>query len=262
MKGVYVVIVIIAVILVILKYPQELRRFFIVLFKYLKGTIGKDWRPDIGQSVSGTGTVEDAADKNLEWDAINAQRDGNIKSLIDSQKQVLLELDVLKKKMDDLNNLLSSGNQKNDSIELKIGQMADKLQNLLSVAERQRLMESDNGKFEKADRQSSGKTLYAVGADSSSPLGFLAINLSDEFSNQFFEIERFSSDGAVFRFVDNYDMQKLLISSMYQLIGNGICEIEGECASVPSSIQVISDGKLRLKDGVWAITKKITLNLI
>lgn len=262
MKGVYVALAIITVILGILKYPQELRRFFILLLKYVKGTVGRVRHPDTGQSASATGTVEEVADKNVECDAINAQRDSNIEWLINSQKQVLLKLDDLERKIDDLNNLLSVRNQENNSVEQKIDQMADKLQNLLSVSEHLRLMESDKGKSEKANRQSCSNTLYADGADSSSPLGFLAINLSDVFSNQFFEIECFSSDRAVFRFVDNYDMQKLLISSMYQLIGNGICEIEGECVSVPSSIQVISDGKLRLKDGVWEITKKITLNLI
>lgn len=258
MKGVYIALIIIAIVLVILKYPQELRWLFIVLFKYIKRIVARVRHSDIEQPVSRTSVVEEVTSKESEQSAMNAQRDDNIEWLVNNQKKMQLQLNGLQKNIEEL----IRKSQMDYSIDKKIDQMTEKLQNLLLVSERQRQVESDKKQLEPVGRQSSNNTFYADSVDSSSPLGFLEINLSDVFSNQFFVIEQFSPDRAVFRFVDDPNMQKLLISSMYQLIGNGICEIEGECVSVPTSIQIISDGMLQLKNGVWVITKKVTLNLI
>lgn len=109
--------------------------------------------------------------------------------------------------------------------------------------------------------ESNQRLFYATDADSISPLGFSVSRLSSKYSGQYFEIERISANDALYRIVNDRNIHKLIIPTMYQMVDNGICEIGNKLNTAPTYIETSVDGHLKLKNEILEITNKVIIKI-
>ncbi len=103
---------------------------------------------------------------------------------------------------------------------------------------------------------------YASQIDSYNPDGFSRESLCDESSNMVYEITINDPSNATFCFVANEKIQGELLGIINSGILSATCEFCNFPSGYVTGMENVSEGKLTFRDGVWIITKKITLKYV
>lgn len=101
---------------------------------------------------------------------------------------------------------------------------------------------------------------FARMIDSSSPLGFQAVSLSDISRGSCYQIMINSESQASYRLITDLAIQREIIAMFNPIITLG-CEYD-ETPAVINEIVPIKDGLLELHSGVWHIVKKTKIRFI
>lgn len=253
----FIIIVSIGVLLFLMvKYPKESRTFFSILTR-----IGKR----IAKSILFMFSSKNAP-QNIHSKENNNDNSAKVNIEIEQLKKDILNIsDQFNKLKEIVNNMAVSQKEAYDNFVNRISKFEEKVESFKINAEKKGI-EKPVYSSEEVSRQThqeaeSRNLLYAANVDSISPLGFFVSRLSNKYSGQYFEIERVSSNDALYRIVDDCNIHKLMIPTMYQMINNGICEIENKINIAPTYIQTLVDGHLKLKDGIWKITQKTIIKI-
>lgn len=209
-------------------------------------------------------------------DAINIPTDSETSPNEDLIKEMIYYLKIISTKLKEISakNEQISNAQQNENAEIKslcykMQTIESKLQVLSILPQIKDIVSTNHNSPQKTiiqmphnEQVDAGQKMYARGIDSINPTGFRTTSLSNKFSGQFFQIERFSPDSATLTIVDTPSVKASMLPAMYQMVANGICEVENEGVSTPTDIIVIADGKVRLSNGLWEITDKIIVKLV
>lgn len=183
-------------------------------------------------------------------------------------QNIAARLKGINSRLEQISNVQKEENAKIKVICNKLETVESKLQilSILPVIEKRISISSNRQEeaLEKSDSMRAGnkQTLFAIGIDSVKPLGFRTTSLSSKYSGQLFQIEKYSANSGTLTIVDKPSVKASLLTAMYQMVANGICEVESESTSTPTDIFVIADGKVCLINDLWEITSKIVVKLI
>lgn len=232
--------------LVLIKYPTVIKRYLWALVSLLTKEI-KSEKP----VHSNNAAVDGLGDIKIEMQALREKND-----------LILSRLERLESMLVDLGKQRDKGqNAYFFSFDDRFKRIEMDLQKLSILTELKEYIQTKN-KCKDLEMKADNQVLYAMNIDSLHPLGFQLAKLSKEFNGHFFKIEKYSSNEATLNFVDDPKIHTLLLSVMYQMVENGVCEIENSNTQRPTDIETLSAGKIRFTNDFAEITKKIIIKLI
>lgn len=230
--------------LVLIKYPTAVKRFLRALVSLLTKEI-KGEKPVRSNDAATVGLGDIRSE---------------MQALCEKNELILSRLANLESRLVDLGKQRDSGRDAY-SFDDRLGRIEEYLQKVSILMEPKECKQTKN-KHQDLAIKTDDKVLYAMNIDSLHPLGFQLAKLSKEFKGHFFKIEKYSSNEAMLIFVDDPKIHTLLLSVMYQMVENGVCEIERGDTQSPTGIEIVSAGKIRFTNDFAEITKKIIIKLI
>lgn len=230
--------------LVLVKYPTVIKRYLGALVSLLTKEI-KGEKPVRSNDAAADG-LEDIK---FEMQALH-EKNESILSRLERLESMLADLGKQRDKRQDAY-----------SFDSRLKRIEEYLQTLSVLMEPKECKQTKN-KCQDLAVKADDKVLYATNIDSLHPLGFQVAKLSKESQGRFLKIEKYSLNEATLTFVEDSKIRTSLLSVMYQMVENGVCEIEGRDTQSPTDIEIVSVGKIRFTNDFAEITKKIIIKLI